>query len=100
MALFLVFLNTTATTEIHTYWHTLPLHDALPIRITMNHEKLLGLYREEGLAMRRRRGRKRATGTRAPTTLPQGPNQRWSRSEEHTYELQSLMRISYAFLCL
>ena len=28
--------------------------------------------------MRRRRGRKRATGTRAPMALPNGPNQRWS----------------------
>lgn len=46
--------------------------------ITMNHKKLLRLYREEGLAVRRRRGRKRATGTRAPMTVPQGPNQRWS----------------------
>src|SRR3546814_14179363 len=27
----LLFLNDTATTEIYTYWHTLPLHDALPI---------------------------------------------------------------------
>jgi len=44
----------------------------------MNHKKLYRLYREEGLAVRRRRGRKRATGTRAPMTLPQGPNQRWS----------------------
>jgi putative transposase len=44
----------------------------------MNHKKLLRLYREEGLAVRRRRGRKRATGTRAPMTVPQGPNQRWS----------------------
>jgi putative transposase len=46
--------------------------------IVMNHKKLLRLYREEGLAVRRRRGRKRATGTRAPMSLPQGPNQRWS----------------------
>jgi len=46
--------------------------------ITMNHKKLLRLYREEGLTVRRRRGRKRATGTRAPMTVPQGPNQRWS----------------------
>lgn len=44
----------------------------------MNHEKLLRIYREEGLAVRRRRGRKRALGTRAPMTLPQAPNQRWS----------------------
>ena len=28
--------------------------------------------------MRRRRGRKRATGTLAPLALPDGPNQRWS----------------------
>jgi putative transposase len=46
--------------------------------IVMNEKKLLRLYREEGLQVRRRRGRKRATGTRAPMALPQGPNQRWS----------------------
>jgi putative transposase len=46
--------------------------------MTMNHKKLYRLYREEGLSVRRRRGRKRATGTRAPMTSPQGPNQRWS----------------------
>jgi putative transposase len=46
--------------------------------ITMNHKRLYRLYREEGLAVRRRRGRKRATGSRAPMTIPQGPNQRWS----------------------
>jgi putative transposase len=44
----------------------------------MNHKKLYWLYREEGLTVGRRGGRKRATGTRAPITLPQGPNQRWS----------------------
>jgi putative transposase len=36
------------------------------------------LYREEPLQVRRRGGRKRALGTRAPMVLPQGPNQRWS----------------------
>ena len=34
--------------------------------VRMNHKKLYRLYLEEGLAVRRRRGRKRATGTRAP----------------------------------
>ena len=34
--------------------------------------------REERLQVRRRGGRKRALGTRAPMTMPQGPNQRWS----------------------
>jgi putative transposase len=44
----------------------------------MNHKKLRRLYREERLQVRRRGGRKRALGTRAPMTLPQAPNQRWS----------------------
>lgn len=46
--------------------------------IEMNHKKLLRLYREEKLTVRKRGGRKRALGTRAPMALPQGPNQRWS----------------------
>jgi putative transposase len=44
----------------------------------MNHKKFRRIYREERLQVRRRGGRKRALGTRAPMTLPQGPNQRWS----------------------
>jgi len=43
----------------------------------MNHKKFRRLYREERLQVRRRGGRKRALGTRAPMTVPQGPNQRW-----------------------
>lgn len=46
--------------------------------VRLNHKKLRRLYREERLQVRRRGGRKRALGTRAPMTLPQGPNQRWS----------------------
>jgi len=46
--------------------------------MTVNHKKLFRLYCEERLTVRRRGGRKRALGTRAPMTLPQGPNQRWS----------------------
>ncbi len=46
--------------------------------ITMNHKKLRRLYKEEGLAVKRRRGRKRATGTRAPLAVPSLPNERWS----------------------
>src|SRR3546814_2488735 len=35
------------------------------------------------------------------TSPPRGAcGRRWRRSEEHTSELQSLMRISYAVLCL
>jgi putative transposase len=46
--------------------------------LTMNEKKLFRLYREEGLSVRRRRGRKRATGTRSPMAIPQEPGQRWS----------------------
>ena len=46
--------------------------------IVMNHKKLLRLYREEKLMVRRRGGRKRALGTRAPLVLPAGANRRWS----------------------
>jgi putative transposase len=46
--------------------------------IALNHKKLRRLYAEERLQVRRRGGRKRALGTRAPLKLPWGPNQRWS----------------------
>ena len=46
--------------------------------ITPNHKKLRRVYAEERLQVRRRGGRKRALGTRAPMAIPQGPNQRWS----------------------
>src|SRR3546814_4916778 len=34
------------------------------------------------------------------TIMMAGPGRHWARSEEHTSELQSLMRISYAVFCL
>src|SRR3546814_4971877 len=88
--------NDTATTEIYTYVHTLSLHDALPISST---------------PARRRRSRTRvgsagagsASRLRAPWTGGRcaSPTGSWAtRSEEHTSELQSLMRISYAVFCL
>lgn len=46
--------------------------------LQLNHKKLRRLYAEERLQVRRRGGRKRALGTRAPLALPHGPNQRWS----------------------
>ena len=44
----------------------------------VNHKKLFRLYREEKLTVRRRGGRKRAIGTRAPMLVPMRPNERWS----------------------
>lgn len=44
----------------------------------MNHKKLYRLYSEEGLSVRRRRGRKRARGSRTPMPVPLRPGDRWS----------------------
>lgn len=41
----------------------------------VNHKRLFRMYREEKLHVRRRGGRKRAIGTRAPMLVPMGPNQ-------------------------
>ena len=46
--------------------------------IRVNLKKLYRLYKEERLTVRKRGGRKRALGTRAPMALPQDANQRWS----------------------
>lgn len=46
--------------------------------MVMNEKKLYRIYREEGLSVRRRRGRKRARGSRTPMPVPLLPNQRWS----------------------
>ena len=46
--------------------------------LVVNHKKLFRLYREEKLAVRRRGGRKRAVGTRAPMMVPLRPDERWS----------------------
>jgi putative transposase len=46
--------------------------------VEVNHKRLFRLYREERLSVRKRGGRKRAIGTRAPMLVPMLPNQRWS----------------------
>jgi len=44
----------------------------------VNRKKTQRLYREEGLTVRKRKGRKRATGARAPILVEARPNARWS----------------------
>ena len=46
--------------------------------MSMNHKKLYRIYSEEGLSVKRRRGRKRARGTRSPMPSAAGINARWS----------------------
>ena len=46
--------------------------------VMINRKKTQRIYQEEGLAVRRRRSRRRAVGTRAPAPVLALPNQRWS----------------------
>src|SRR3546814_4852109 len=85
-----VFINDTATTKIYTDGHTLSRHDALPIYpvawyegTTMSSGRQMLLADHQGSIV----SMADAGGALA-------------RSEEHTSELQSLMRISYAVFCL
>src|SRR3546814_16757001 len=101
---FFFFFNETATTEIYTYLHTLSLHDALPISSAAR-----GAWEANWEA-----GRGVGSGGTAAASLTGGADgdasgvaagggigpARSSRSEEHTSELQSLMRNSYAVFCL
>lgn len=44
----------------------------------VNHKRLFRIYREEGLMVRKRKGRKRAVGQRFPIPVPQCPNDLWA----------------------
>jgi putative transposase len=50
---------------------------------TMNRKKTQRLYGEEGLAVRRRRSRRRIAVARTPIPRPDGPNSRWSTDFVH-----------------
>src|SRR5438093_11567654 len=71
------FFNATATTEIY----TLSLHDALPISLPLQR-----YGRAAASAATQGRGRDHASRDR-------GFREAWSRSEEHTSELQSLTNL-------
>src|SRR3546814_17482419 len=91
-----VFFNDTATTEIYTYLHTLSLHDALPIyAIEIKQGRNSGNNSPRHYGELNKISRLRTS----PFNMMLNPIQPM-RSEEHTSELQSLMRISYAVFCL
>src|SRR3546814_7535929 len=103
-----------ATTENSTYFHTRSRHDALPISLpsaslmegadddhTSHHPcgSAGGGLRRIGEAggLPEQRGRQPLRQDRIARPSRPAPA---IRSEEHTSELQSLMRISYAVFCL
>src|SRR3546814_3223602 len=113
------FVNDTATTETYTYCPMLSLHAALPIYgLFVGDLSVLepvGRYQRLFLSLYPAHGRQpdagdvgRGAGAQLPdrhgvdllhlheAVRPGEP----ARSEEHTSELQSLMRISYAVVCL
>src|SRR3546814_17287211 len=91
----LFFFNDTANTAIYTYLPTLSLSDALPISGGRPH-LAVGTEPRHALCGRGRQARWRpGRGTGGPDAA-----EPVDRSEEHTSELQSLMRISYAVFCL
>jgi len=51
--------------------------------VLINRKRTQRLYKEEGLAVRRRRSGKRAVGTRVPASALALPNQRWSPDFVH-----------------
>src|SRR3546814_1938673 len=103
-----VFFNGTATTEIHTYVRTLSLPDALPVSAAMTPGRGWARRRASPPFCRPVRGLRspaagrgrHAVSRRDRRHAARGPDAVAARSEEHTSELQSLMRISYAVFCL
>src|SRR3546814_13981491 len=104
------FFNDTAPTEIYPYRHTLSLHSALPISgrpwpaADLPEPVGLPLPRRTASPARQEHCATRRAATAKRTNNPPHSNgrchRRRARSEEHTSELQSLMRISYAVFCL
>src|SRR3546814_2953068 len=118
--MFFFFFNDTSTTEIFTYLHTLSLHDALPILVVEDcDEQSFFIFKGFINAAFRQLGGLAEFADRrgVVSALPKNDGclvqdivhielarapwcARDARSEEHTSELQSLMRISYAVFCL
>src|SRR3546814_16204275 len=125
---FCFFFKDTATTQIYTSWHTLSLHDALPISggqfqrmanvaLAAGRDKLSvadmikdvenGIYIVGDGSFSIDQQRYNAQfGGQLFFEIKDGQITRmledvtYQRSEEHTSELQSLMRSSYAVCCL
>src|SRR3546814_7582679 len=97
-------VNDTAPTEIYTYCHTRALHEALPSDVATIARAVSAALEARGIDSRA------ANPWYFPTPEDYGAHLAAAgfavgsieliRSAEHTSELQSLMRISYAVFCL
>src|SRR3546814_16261402 len=98
------FFNDAATTEIYTYLHPLSLHDALPIsrsrRFRQRPCRPRGSSKPATSTTRCRISRCRRLMASSSRISRCAGSASAPRSEEHTSELQSLMRISYSVFCL
>src|SRR3546814_3665124 len=98
------FFDDTATTEIYTYRHTLSLHDALAILVTTFRSAATMRPASRDCSSRPPATERNVIPAAAGSDMPPVSSTRRfflaARSEEHTSELQSLMRISYAVFCL
>src|SRR3546814_8046577 len=99
------FCDDATTTEIYTYSHTLSLHDARPCSPRAPPTRTTT---KTTTGQRGNPARRAPTPTPSPTARTRNPASTaeqprlrpWpTRSEEHTTELQSLMRSSYAVFC-
>src|SRR3546814_2874401 len=97
------FFNDTATTDIYTYCHTLSLPDARPI---WQHSRIIAAWSRiswpQAIGTVRAPKRPCSVAGVRPDISSSGMCSQAAlmRSEEHTSELQSLMRTSYAVFCL
>src|SRR3546814_8490543 len=98
------FVQDTATTASYTYRHTRSLRVALPIcpdRRRPAFDRAAAVLQRRGRVDRRHHGDPgHEAGAGSVRRDRVGDRQAAPRSEEHTSELQSLMRISYAVFCL
>src|SRR3546814_10621144 len=98
--MYFFFFNDTATTAIYTYCHTLALHDALPIVGGNIIVRQRGTRVYPGVNVGMGKDHTLFATADGQVRFHDGKLGRRRRSEEHTSELQSLMRISYAVFCL
>src|SRR3546814_9039757 len=80
----LCFFNDTATTEIYTLTHSFPTRRSSDLQPCSSSPISVRLASADSVVL----------------PVPERPKKTALRSEEHTSELQSLMRISYAVFCL